>query len=293
VFLAVAPSDLDQDGTMTDTTTTSTATEEEQLAIFRQRRDLAVVQPKGNLALVNTQWVDSEQSIYGVPGLWAPLPAGQSGLKVTASAADGIRVDGELVDGSAVVAGKDSDKPGDIVFSDTVSGFVIASEEGNYALRVWDANSEAIQNFGTIDAFGYNPDWVITAKFTEIPGGTTVGFEHMKDEGKTRDFTVPGEITFTRDGVDYNLAAFKSGRALQLVFGDTTNGDSTYSVGRFLYVAPNPDGTITLDFNRAVLPPCGFSYAFNCPMPPKPNRFAVPIEAGEKNVLAKDGTLLH
>jgi hypothetical protein len=28
-------------------------------------------------------------------------------------------------------------------------------------------------------------------------------------------------------------------------------------------------------------------------MPPKQNRFAVPIDAGEKNALAKDGTLLH
>ncbi|MDQ1589073.1 MAG: uncharacterized protein QOJ77_2238, partial [Microbacteriaceae bacterium] len=53
------------------------------------------------------------------------------------------------------------------------------------------------------------------------------------------------------------------------------------------------DGTIILDFNRAVLPPCAFSYAFNCPMPPKQNRFTVPIEAGEKNVLNKAGELLH
>ena len=120
-----------------------------------------------------------------------------------------------------------------------------------------------------------------------------MGFEHLKDEGKTRDLAVPGEITFSREGVDYSLAAFKSGRALQVVFSDATSGESTYSVGRFLFVAPNSDGSITLDFNRAVLPPCAFSYAFNCPMPPKENRFAVAINAGEKNVLTKDGSLLH
>jgi uncharacterized protein (DUF1684 family) len=276
---------------MTDTTTTSTP--EDLLAVYRARRELAVVQPKGNLALVNTQWVDSEQPIYGVPGVWAPLPEGESGLKVIAAASEGIVVDGVLVDGDAVVRGKDSESPSEIVFSDTVSGFVIASETGSYALRVWDAKSEGIENFGGIDVFPYNPEWVITAKFTEIPGGATVGFEHLKDDGKTREMAVPGEITFSKDGNDYNLAAFKSGRALQLVFADTTNGGSTYSVGRFLFVAPNADGTITLDFNRAVIPPCGFSYAFNCPMPPKQNRFPVPIEAGEKNVLNKAGELLH
>jgi len=275
---------------MTDTTT---PTPEAQLATYHERRELSVVQPKGSLALVNTQWVDSEQTIWGVPGTWAPLPEGGSGLLVKAAASDGIVVDGVPVDGEAVVRGKDSDAPSEIDFGGGKTGFVIASETGSYALRVWDANSDEIQKFGSIDAFDYNPEWVVTATFTEIPGGKTVGFEHLKDDGATRDQVVPGAITFTKDGVDYDLAAFKAGRALQLVFADATSGDSTYSVGRFLFVAPNADGTITLDFNRAILPPCAFSYNFNCPMPPKQNRFAVPIEAGEKNVLQKDGTLLH
>ncbi|TQL47881.1 hypothetical protein FB562_0954 [Homoserinimonas aerilata] len=274
---------------MTDTAVTP----ETRLATFRERRDLSVVQPQGSLALVTTQWIDSEQTVWGVPGRWAPLPAGESGVSLTASSADDIRVDGELVDGTVTVRGKDAEKPSAIVFSDSVTGFIIAGDDGVYGLRVWDANSDAIQNFGGIDAFPHNPEWVITAQFTPIAGGTTLGFEHLKDDGKTRELVIPGEITFTKDGVDYNLAAFKSGRALQLVFADATSGDTTYSVGRFLFVAPQADGTVVLDFNLAVLPPCGFSYAFNCPMPPKQNRFSVPIEAGEKNVLAKDGSLLH
>jgi uncharacterized protein (DUF1684 family) len=279
--------------TATEQQTSAPKTAAEQYALFHERRELAVVQPQGSLALTNTQAIDSEQTIWGVPGRWAPLPQGESGLRVVAVAADGILIDGELVDGDAVVRGRDDPNPGAIVFSDTVSGFVIKLDGGGYALRVFDAHSEAIEDFGGIDAFAYNPDWVVTAAWSENPAGTTMGFEHLKDEGKTREEVVPGRIAFTRDGVDYDLAAFKSGRALQLVFADSTSGDSTYSVGRYLFVAPNADGTITLDFNRAVLPPCAFSYAFNCPMPPKQNRFAVPIEAGEKNALAKDGTLLH
>ena len=273
-------------------TDTQTAAPEELLAAYRARREQAVVQPLGNLALVNTQWVDSEQTIWGVPGTWAPLPAGESGLKVTATAADNIRVDGELVDGEAIVAGKDAEKPGDIDFGGGVQGFVIAGADGSYALRVWDSNSEAIQNFGGIDTFDYDPDWVVHAKFTPLPGAT-MPFEHVKDEGKTRELEMPGEISFAKDGVEYRLAAIKSGRALQIVFADSTSGDSTYSVGRFLFVAPDAQGNVVLDFNRAVLPPCAFSYAFNCPLPPKQNRFSVAIEAGEKNVLAKDGSLLH
>lgn len=276
----------------------STATEPapspaERYATFRARRDQSVRSAKGSLALVNTQWVDSEQTIWGVPGVWAPLPAGESGLRVSAAASDNIRVNGQLVDGTTVVAGKDSALPGDITFDDTRAGFVIAGENGRYALRVWDANSEAIGQFGRIDAFDYNPNWVIQATFEPNEGGVTVGFEHLKDEGRTREKVIPGAIVFTYADTEYRLSAFAEGRALQLVFADATTGVSTYGVGRFLFVAPHADGTITLDFNTAVLPPCAFSNHFNCPMPPRQNRLPFAIEAGEKTVLNLAGEELH
>ena len=279
---------------MTDTAAASATDPAQLLTTFRERREYSVVQPNGNLALVNTQWITeaTPQPVWGAAGLWSPLPAGESGLKVSASASDGVVVDGMVVDGEAIARGKDTDDPSTIVFSDTVTGTVIANEAGEYALRVWDTQSEGIREFGSIDAFPYNPEWVIQATFTPVEG-LSVGFEHLKDEGATREMAIPGEITFSKDGQDYNLAAFKAGRALQLVYADATRGDDTYSVGRFLFVAPNADGSITLDFNRGILPPCAFSYAFNCPMPPRQNRFAVRIEAGEKNVLKKDGSLLH
>jgi len=265
----------------------------ERYAVFRERRDLAAVQPQGPLALVNTQWVGAEQTIWGVAGTWAPAPPGAGGLLVTATAVEGIHVDGELVDGTTLVRGKDDASPSVVKFNDHTTGFVIAGDDGQYALRVWDSQSEGITAFGRIDAYDYTADWIVTGTFREIEGGTVVGFEHLKDDGKTRSEVIPGEIRFSYDGVEYDIAAFKSGRALQLVFADATNDDDTYSVGRFLFLAPNPDGTITLDFNTAILPPCAFSYAFNCPLPPKQNRFPFRVEAGEKNVLAADGSLLH
>lgn len=284
---------------MTDTAqpTQAQPTAQERLDVFHARRAENVRGPQGSLALVNTQWITGDpeqaQTVWGVPGTWYPLAAGEKGLRLVASAADGISIDGAVLDGEAVVTARDSEHASDIRFSDTVTGTVIVNEAGTeYALRVWDAANEELVRFGSIDAFPYNPEWVIQAEFTPVEG-LVVGFEHQKDNGEERETAIPGEITFAKDGNSYNLAAFKSGRALQLVFGDTTNGDASYSVGRFLFVAPNPDGTITLDFNLAVLPPCAFSYNFNCPMPPKQNRFPVPIEAGEKQVLDTDGALLH
>lgn len=275
---------------MDSMTDTATQTPAERLATYHERRELAARQPQGYLALVNTQWVDSEQTIWGVPGVWAPA---EGGLRVRATADEGIRVDDVPVDGEAIVRAKNQTQPGAVRFDEHRTAYVIANAEGGHALRVWDANSEDLQNFGGIDTYDYNPEWVITGEFRENPEGTTMGFEHLKDDGTAREEVVPGTITFTKDGVDYELVALKSGRALQVVFADATSGVDTYSVGRFLFLAPNPDGTITLDFNYAVLPPCAFSYNFNCPLPPKQNRFAIPIEAGEKNVLNREGALLH
>jgi uncharacterized protein len=277
---------------MTDTTTATTA-REEQYARFRAGREQSVQTPTGFLALVNTQWVSEPQEIWGVPGVWAPLAEGESGLRLTAAAANGIEVDGSLVDGEVVVRGKDDPNPSSIRFDDHTVGTVIRGEDGQYALRVWDSQSEAIEEFDRIDAFPYNPSWIVTGTFTPNPEGTTLGFSHIKDEGAPRELPVPGDIAVTMEGQEYRIAAFKDGRRLQLVFADATTGDDTYGVGRFLFLAPNPDGTITLDFNYAVLPPCAFSYNFNCPMPPKQNRFPFRIEAGEKNVLSKAGEPLH
>ncbi|GGF12048.1 DUF1684 domain-containing protein [Subtercola lobariae] len=314
---------------VTEADVTDVRDEATRLAAFREARRRFVAGAQGPLALVNTEWITGDpatgQTAYGVPGTWYPLAAGESGLKLKAQASDGIEVDGQLVDGTALVRGKDDPRASTVRFSDTVTGFVIANEDGEYALRVWDSASEANAEFGGIDAFDYNPDWVVEASFTPIEGGRAIGIEHLKDGGVTRERVVPAEITFTKDGVFYNLAAFQDDGGLLLVFSDATSGDTTYGVGRFLRPVPDavapaavapdtlapdartpetraaaalapdarPAGHVTLDFNRAYLPPCAFSYHFNCPMPPAQNRLTVPIAAGEKNVLNREGALLH
>ena len=278
--------------------TDAAATPEAQYDVFRARRNEMAVLPQGNLALINTQWFYDapgvNETVWGAPGQWAALAEGEQGLQLTATAQDGITVDGELVDGTIIVRGKDSgDAASTIVFDENRTGTIIHGEDGKYGLRVWDSQSDDIQNFGGIDAYPYNPEWVVTGTFTPIEGGRAVEVSHLKDSAGARDKVIPGDIAFTIDGVEHHPIAFPEGRALMMVFADATSGNETYSVGRFLLCAPNPDGTITLDFNRAYLPPCAFNYNFNCPMPPAENRFSFKVEAGEKNVVNKAGELLH
>lgn len=264
----------------------------ERYETFRERRRQSVLSAQGSLTLINTQWVAQEQQVWGCPGTWAPRSDGAPGLVLRATAEDNIRVDGDLVDGEAMVAPRGTESPSEVRFSETLTAWVISGQPG-FGVRVFDQNSEDAINFSHIDSFDYQPQWVLTAEWREIPGGSLVGFEHLKDEGATRDEVVPGDIILEFDEQSHRLSAFRSGNALQLVFADATSGQDTYSVGRFLFCAPNPDGTITLDFNYAILPPCAFSYQYNCPLPPPNNRLPFAITAGEKQVIARSGELLH
>jgi uncharacterized protein (DUF1684 family) len=203
---------------MTDTTIDNPVAD---LARFRERRRERAVSARGPLALTNTQWVDSEQPIWGVPGVWAPAPVGLGGLVVTAAATDGIVVDGTVVDGTVHVAGDDAVHPSEVRFDGGATGTVIADDDRtSYALRVWDPASEAVRAFGTIDAFPYDPRWVVTAEFVPTPVGTEVDIRHQKDLDLARPKPLPGLIRFTLDGVDHELAAFPAGEGarLQLVF---------------------------------------------------------------------------
>ena len=65
-------------------------------------------------------------------------------------------------------------------------------------------------------------------------------------------------------------------------FGDLTNGAETYPGGRYLELERTATGIYDLDFNRAFHPFCYYNPVYDCPYPPRENRLAVPVRAGEK-----------
>lgn len=220
---------------------------------WRAERHRSVTSPTGNLALVETRWLP--------PGERPDLDAARAGQPKTVSVTTVERTD-------------------------------IVTGEPEYGLRFWDAQSPAIRHFERTDSFPYDPAWVLQAAYTPVPDARRVAFEHIRDNGGTRDLVVPGDISLTVDGRAYTLSAFDDDGTLLLVFGDPTNGGTTYGAGRFLFVERTPDeGRVVLDFNRAFVPPCGFSDQYNCPMPPRQNRFHLPVEAGETRPVFRGGFL--
>jgi len=73
------------------------------------------------------------------------------------------------------------------------------------------------------------------------------------------------------------------GKELFFIFHDLTAGKETYASGRFLKADATKNGQVVLDFNKAYNPPCAFTPYATCPLPPKENRLAIRIEAGELN----------
>ena len=77
------------------------------------------------------------------------------------------------------------------------------------------------------------------------------------------------------------------GGGVFLPFGDTTNRQTTYGAGRYLYdTIKGADlgasvSEIVLDFNFAYNPSCAYNPRWVCPLAPRENRLPFPIPAGE------------
>jgi len=162
--------------------------------------------------------------------------------------------------------------------------FFLIGRGSRIGVRVLDGEAPALKTFSGIECFPIDPAWRLVAKFEaytpkkkiEVP--TNIIETTEKQES-------PGAVVFTKDGKTYRLDALVGGPKgeLFLVFGDQTNSKETYGGGRFLHTAvPSADGTVAVDFNRSINPPCVFTPYATCPLPPKENFLAVRVPAGEK-----------
>jgi uncharacterized protein len=151
----------------------------------------------------------------------------------------------------------------------------IHTVDGTPALRVRDLTlTPAVR----LAHFSDSPDWIVRAKWESFaPEATEIT---MKD-GSTAAVTLTHRATFQHQGEPVTLTPthWKSGKPM-FVFRDATAGE-TYPACRFLIGEDATDGAITLDFNRAFTPPCGFTDFAICPLPPPGNILPFRIEAGE------------
>jgi uncharacterized protein (DUF1684 family) len=160
--------------------------------------------------------------------------------------------------------------------------WTIIKRDDKIGVRLRDLNSPAIAAFRGIEHYATDPAWQLEAVLQSagLPGQISI----TNVLGQTNLQKSAGKLHFSINGKSYSLDALdEGGDNLFVIFGDATNTEETYPSGRFLYVKrPDASGKTIIDFNKAYNPPCAFTEYATCPLPPKENRLAIAIPAGEK-----------
>jgi len=190
-----------------------------------------------------------------------------------------VTADGRVVDTVELVA---DDKGTPTVLRNGPLMFTLVRRNGALALRVRDNASSTRTAFTGIDRFPYDEACAVAARVEPATPGATVSITNVK--GFVEEQPLAATLLFEVCGTHARFAATAgTNGGFFVVFGDATNGSSSYGGGRFLEVAPPVDGMVTLDFNRAYNPPCSFTDFATCPLPPEANRLACRVEAGERH----------
>ena len=128
--------------------------------------------------------------------------------------------------------------------------------------------------------FPVDPAWIIRARWHALPSARVQVIDQKG--GAATNVTLTHTAHFSHGDLAITLLAthWKGGKPM-FVIRDKTSGNETYAASRFLIGEDTSDTEITLDFNRAFTPPCGFTDFAICPLPPRENILPFRVEAGE------------
>ncbi len=137
------------------------------------------------------------------------------------------------------------------------------------------------------DFFPIDDSLRIEAKF--IRSLNAIPFQMKTTTSRLPTYEKYGEAHFTIQGKPMTLSIFQSHSLrekeayknhLFLPFTDLSNGEESYTGGRFIDLEIPEGDTIIIDFNKAYNPYCAYSPDYSCPIPPAENDLKVKILAG-------------
>lgn len=266
---------------------TTIPTAEERWLGFRQGRDDALAETHGWLTLTSFHWLADEPSrVDSVPGLWSALDGTAT---LTARTSDGLTdlSSGRAVDGTVTAELDDEESLPWMAYGGEDGRRVVvelARRAGRYAVRTRDAQSPTLTGFTGVPVFDYRPDLVVEGRFEpwDTPVVEPIATAHPEVDGA---HPTVGEVVFVLPGDDREFrlhASREDAGSLSITFNDTTNGVTTAAWRKVTTRRPRPDGTVIIDFNRAINYPSAFTPYGTCPRPVDANVVDAPIEAGEK-----------
>lgn len=200
-----------------------------------------------------------------------------------------VRINDEVV----VTQGEDTVSQVTMIPGDARSGTVLKhgslvwyliKRRGNYYIRLADEEHPNLAAFEGIERFPIDQQWKVKAVFKPFNKPRLITVPDVLDKGMPD--TLYGMLEFTIDGETYSLAPLnhpEKDDKFFIIFGDQTNGETTYGGGRYLYIpTPDENNTTYIDFNKSYNPPCVFTKYATCPLPPAQNKLPIAIPAGEK-----------
>lgn len=252
----------------------------EDWANWHKQHETLLASKHGFLAITSLNWLTgTPQRFPDAPGSWR---TGPGGVTVVADEGEDLVVDGQPIRGEYAFAPIPERGGINAVCGDAV--IEVARRCGHDIVRPRHPGNPLRLNFAGTPAYEPGRHWVIPGRYVRFsePRPTTVG--SVVDD-LLHVYAAPGEVQFEVDGQPLRLTAFdgKLPGTLNLLFNDATSGVTTYAANRSLHVAaPDADGLVTLDFNRAVNLPCAYTDLATCPLPPAENRLPIAVEAGER-----------
>ena len=258
----------------------------ESVEAWRRQRYAALGREIGWLTLAGLGWLrEGENRVGSDPDADVVLPGGPPDAGTIVVDSGIATADGSFLIGGSRASGIQlvTDRDGEPTLLEVGPLRLCVIERGDrLAVRTWDTAAELRRSFEGIDHWPVDLAWRLDARFEPIDDRRVTVPDII---GITEEELSPGDVAFEVGGVTHRLQALEGGPAgeLWLVFGDATNGIETYGGGRFLYAdAPDGEGRVVVDFNRAYNPPCVFTPYATCPLPWPSNRLPIRITAGER-----------
>lgn len=261
---------------------------------WREQRLEALRKPDGWTSLVGLHWLELKAHYIGSsPDSGIRLAVGPAKMGMVSVDGDqvwftpeknvALALDGKPLAGRVRFYSDRDERPTRIDFDDGKGQLTLIQRGDRRALRVRHADADSRVHFAGLDYWPADPAWRIDARFVPNEVGKTIPIVDIV--GITTEQPNAGAVEFEKDGRSYRLEAIgEPGRELFIVFADRTSGHGSYPAGRFLDAgAPDAQGRVVLDFNRAYNPPCAFTPFATCPLPPPENRIDLAVTAGEKN----------
>ena len=257
---------------------------------WQEQRQARLRQSDGWLSLAGLYWLRPGENRFGSStdcDLTFPKGPDQLGSllwvdpMVFMTSSTDIEVNGQRVLRHALRV----DEPeGQTVFRHGSLSWYLIRRDGRLGVRLKDRESPVLKDFRGLQYYPVNPNWRLRARFEpfetprQVRGPSVIAGLEEVDQS-------PGELVFEREGKSWRLLALSSDprQGFSLLFADRSNGHGSYPGGRFLSLeAPDENGQVWLDFNKAYSPPCLFTPYATCPQPLPQNRLDLNIEAGEK-----------